>query len=81
MPVKEVKKAIRDAADDSVARIMLICITAAKDEFDLDEEGTVHFMQTMQRYVGYFNDGTLDANDYSKSLKKSTGIDLKLRRW
>lgn len=77
----EVRRAIKEAADNAVARIMLICIVAARDEFDMDEDKLVQFMNTMQRYIGYANDGLVDMNAFSETLKNSTGIDLRLKRW
>lgn len=77
----EVRRAVREAADDSVKRIILLCVVASRDMFDLDEDGVIKFMETMQRYIGYEKDGLIDLNDASKSLKEKTGIDLKLRRW
>lgn len=77
----EVRRAIKEAADNAVARIMLICIVAARDEFDMDEDKLVQFMNTMQRYIGYANDGLVDMDAFSKTLKNSTGIDLRLKRW
>ena len=79
--IGEVKRAIREAADDAVKRILLLCIVAARDMFDLDEEGTVKFMETMQRYINYEKDGLINLKDASDSLYKSTGIDLRLTRW
>lgn len=77
----ELKKAIRETSDQAVARILLLCIVAARDEFNLDENGTVRFMETMQRYIGYEKKGLVNLDDASKSLKKQTGIDLRLTRW
>lgn len=77
----EYRRALKQAGDDTVARVLLLCIVAARDMFNLDDNGTVNFMETMQRYVGYEADGLIDLTEYSKSLKKNTGIDLKLSRW
>ena len=77
----EVKRAIKEAADNAVARIMLICLVAARDMFDMDEDKTVEFMETMQRYIDYADKGIIDIGTVSDSLKKSTGIDLRLSRW
>ena len=77
----EVRKAIKEAADDSVKRIMLICLAAADDMFKPDEDGMVEFMQTMARYIKYQEEGKVDLNAYSKSLLNNCGIDLKLTRW
>lgn len=77
----EVRRAIKEAADEAVSRAMLLCILSARDEFDLDEEGVVKFMNTMQRYVEYCDSGLVGIKDYSEALKKTTGIDLRLTRW
>lgn len=77
----EHRKAIKETADDSVKRIMLICLAAADDMFKLDEDGLVRFMETMARYIRYHDDGTVNLDDYSKSLKNNAGIDLRLSRW
>lgn len=77
----EVRHAIREASDGAVKRIMLLCLLASRDEFDLDGDGTVEFMQRMQRYIQYEKEGTINLTDASKSLKEHTGIDLQLRRW
>lgn len=79
--IGEVKRAIREAADDAVKRIMLLCIVAARDMFDMDEKKTVEFMEMMQRYIKYEQDGLINLKDASDSLYKSTGIDLRLTRW
>lgn len=77
----EVKKAIMEACDDSVKRIMLICIAAADDMFKPDEDGMITFMETMARYIQYHEEGKVNLDAYSKSLKNNCGIDLKLSRW
>lgn len=77
----EVRRAIKQATDEAVTRIMLMCIVAARDEFDMDEDGVVKFVETMKRYIQYFDNGTLSIKAFSESLKKNTGIDLRLTRW
>lgn len=72
---------VRQTCDDAVKRTMLMCIVAARDEFDMDEDKLMQFMQTMQRYIGYESDGLIDLKAYSDSLLKQTGIDLRLTRW
>ena len=77
----ELRRAVKEASDQAVKRILLLCIVAARDEFNLDEDGTVSFMDTMQRYINYQQSGLVSLDDASKSLKKNTGIDLRLSRW
>ena len=77
----ELRRAVKEASDQAVKRILLLCIVAARDEFNLDEDGTVSFMDTMQRYINYQQKGLVSLDDASKSLKKNTGIDLRLTRW
>ena len=77
----ELKRRLRQGIDDAVKRIMLLCIVAARDKFKLDAEETVDFMETMARYIKWEKDGLVDLNVASESLKKNTGIDLKLSRW
>jgi len=77
----ELKRRLRQGIDDAVKRIMLLCIVAARDKFKLDAEETVDFMETMARYIKWEKEGLVDLNVASKSLKKNTGIDLKLSRW
>ena len=77
----ELKRRLRQGIDDAVKRIMLLCIVAARDKFKLDAEDTVDFMETMARYIKWEKEGLVDLNVASESLKKNTGIDLKLSRW
>lgn len=77
----EVRRAILQAADDSVKRNMLVCVMAARDMFDLDEAGLVEFMETMQRYLKYLHENTVDINAFTKTLSEKTGVDIKLSRW
>ena len=77
----ELKRRLRQGIDDAVKRIMLLCIVAARDKFKLDAEETVDFMETMARYIKWEKEGLVDLNVASESLKKNTGIDLKLSRW
>lgn len=79
--IGEVKRKIQEVADDAVARVLLICVVAAVDMFKLDDDRTVEFIHTMERYIQYEADGTLNLKKYSESLLESTGIDLRLRRW
>lgn len=74
----ELKKAVRKATEESVARLLLLCIVAARDEFDMDEEQTVKFTDTMKRYIEYEDAGLIDMKAASESLKKRTGIDLRI---
>lgn len=75
----EVRRAVKQTADDAVPRILLLCIVAARDEFNLDDDALVHFMETMERYIGYEQQGLINVKDASKSLKDRTGIDLRIR--
>ena len=77
----ELKRRLRQGIDDAVKRIMLLCIVAARDKFKLDAEETVDFMETMARYIKWEKDCLVNLNVASESLKKNTGIDLKLSRW
>lgn len=77
----EVRKAIKQCSDDTVAKTMLLCVVAARDMFDLDDDGVVKFIDTMTRYVDYEKNGLINMDDASKALKERTGIDLRLRRW
>lgn len=77
----ELSKAIHDAGDEAVKRILIICIAAASDMFDMNEDQLEKFMDTMQRYINYQKDGLIDMAEYSKSLYKKTGVDIRLERW
>lgn len=77
----DMRRAIKQCSDDSVSRVMLLCIVAARDEFNLDDDGVMSFMNRMSRYVGYESQGLIDMEVASKSLKERTGIDLRLSRW
>ena len=76
----ELRRAIRESADGCVKKIILLCATAARDEFDMDEEKFVNFLARMQRYVKNEGLGLVDIEDANKSLEKH-GIDLRLERW
>jgi hypothetical protein len=76
----EVNRLLKETADDATKKLLLICIVAARDKFDLDGDETVAFANVMQRYAGYLADGLLDLDAYSKSLYAQTGIDLRLVR-
>jgi hypothetical protein len=76
----EVNRLLKETADDATKKLLLICIVAARDKFDLDGDETVAFADVMQRYAGYLADGVLDLDAYSKSLYAQTGIDLRLVR-
>lgn len=78
---KEMRRAIHETADDAVKRTLLLAILAARDQFDLDAEGTIDFMNRIDRYVQYEAQGTVRLKDASESLMKNTGIDLRLVRW
>ena len=76
----ELRRAIRESADGCVKKIILLCATAARDEFDMDEEQFVNFLARMQRSVKNEGLGLVDIEDANKSLEKH-GIDLRLERW
>lgn len=78
---KELRRAIHETADDAVKRTLLLAILAARDQFDLDADGTVDFMNRIDRYVQFEKDGLVKLKDASESLMKNTGIDLRLVRW
>ena len=77
----EVKRAVKEAGDEAVKRILLICIAAASDMFNLDDNQLEQFMGTMQRYIEYQKDGLIDLAEYSKTIEKKTGISITLSRW
>ena len=70
----------RQRADEAVKKILLLCVTAARDEFDMDEEQFVNFMCRMQRYVDSEAKGLVDIGVANESLKKH-GVDLRLTKW
>lgn len=76
----ELRRAIRESTDGCVKKIILLCATAARDEFDMDEEQFVNFLARMQRYVDNEAQGLVDVDVANKSLEKH-GIDLRLERW
>ena len=76
----EVRRIVHKCQDDAVKKIILLCATAARDEFDMDEEQFVNFLARMQRYVKNEGLGLVDIEDANKSLEKH-GIDLRLERW
>lgn len=78
---KEIRRAIHETADDAVKRTLLLAILAARDQFNLDADGTVDFMNRIDRYVQFEKDGLVNLKDASQSLLKNTGIDLRLVRW
>ena len=53
----EVNRLLKETADDATKKLLLICIVAARDKFDLDGDETVAFADVMQRYAGYLADG------------------------
>lgn len=77
----ELRRAVHETADDAVKRTLLLAILAARDQFDLDADGTVDFMNRIDRYVQFEKDGLVKLKDASQSLLKNTGIDLRLVRW
>lgn len=78
---KEFKKAVKQVSDEAVSKILTLCVTAAADEFNLDEEGVVSFMERMERYVQYEEENKIKVRDAQNALKKTTGIDLRVTRW
>ena len=76
----EVRRMVHKCNDEAVKKIMLLCVTAARDEFDMDEDKLVTFMGRMQRYVDNEAAGLFKLDVANESLKKH-GIDLKLARW
>ena len=76
----EVRRIVHKCQDDAVKKIILLCATAARDEFDMDEEQFVNFLARMQRYVDNEAQGLVDVEVANKSLEKH-GIDLRLCRW
>ena len=77
----EFRRAVKQVSDEAVAKILTLCVTAAADEFNLNEEGVVSFLERMERYVQYEEENKIKIKDAQNALKKSTGIDLKIRQW
>ena len=76
----EVRRAVKQAAEDATAKAILLCVVSATDQFKCDGEETVEFVERMKRYVEYENAGLIDLNMASESLYKNTGIDLRLTK-
>ena len=74
----EVKRAVRKAAEDATAKVILLCVLSATDQFKCNDDETVEFVERMKRYVEYEQTGLVDLNLASESLYKNTGIDLRL---
>ena len=77
----EFRRAVKQVSDEAVAKILTLCVTAATDEFNLDDEGVVSFMERMERYVQYEEENKIKVRDAQNALKKATGIDLRVTRW
>ena len=77
----EFRKAIKQISDTAVSKIMTLCVTAAADEFDLDDEGVAKFMERMERYIRYEEQNLIKMKEVKESLKKSTGLELRISRW
>lgn len=75
----EMRRAVKRAADEATSRILLLCLVAARDEFSMDEKEVVTFMERMERYVDAEAKGLISMDVASDSLKKRTGIDLRVK--
>ena len=76
----EVRRMVKQCADDATKTILMLCATAARDQFDMDEDTFVEFMGRMQRYVDAEADRLVSIEDANMSMQKH-GIDLRLQRW
>lgn len=77
----EVERAIKQAGDEAMKRIMLICVASITDEVEMTDEKLEEFLNRMQRYIEYQQQGIIDLEKYSETIYKKTGIDLRLSRW
>ena len=77
----EFRRAVKQISDEAVAKVLTLCVAAAADEFDLDETGVVNFTQRMERYVWYEKENLIKMKQVEESLKKTTGVNLCVRRW
>lgn len=77
----EVRRLLMETCDKAVAKTILLCVTAAKDECNLDKDGVMKLVKRMDRYVGSEEAKLIKSGDASDSLLKDTGIDLRLSRW
>ena len=77
----EMRHIIHQSRDEMVAQLMYLFINAMTDMFEPTEDQLVEYMQTVQRYNGYIESGLVDYKTAMESIKKTTGVDLKLSRW
>ena len=66
--IGEVRRMIHQCTDEATKKVILLCVTAARDQFDMDEDTLVEFMARMQRYVDYEKDKLISIEDSNKSL-------------
>lgn len=77
----EMRHIIHQSRDEMVAQLMYLFINAMTDMFSPTEDQLVEYMQTVQRYNSYIESGLVDYKTAMESIKKTTGVDLKLSRW
>ncbi len=77
----EMRQIVQASRDEVVARALILAICSAREMFDMDEEMVVRYMENVQRWNRFLSDGVISIDDLFSSLKKQTGIDLKLTRW
>ena len=76
----EYVRAVRQATDDAVKKLLLMYVTAVAEKYNPTEDELVELLTTMQRYQRYEEMGLLPLQKYSEVLLKH-GIDLRLSRW
>ena len=77
----ELKHHLKASRDDIVMQLMYLFINAASDVFGATEDQLVDLMNRAMRYNSYIESGLVTYDVAAESIKKKTGIDLRLRRW
>lgn len=77
----EVRHIIHQSRDEMVAQLMYLFINAMTDMYKPTEDQLVEYMERVQRYNRFIEDGLVDYKTAVDSIEKTTGVRLNLSRW
>ena len=73
---KQIEKIKKEVCKDATARVMILAVASAADEFKLSEDQICNMAKRMGRYAEHLDEKRLKLKEMTDIIEKKTGLKL-----